>query len=132
MLRLFSFLVTLAYALPASAQTQGPKKAFGQAFDNLTALESTILGEGNQPLLIEEIVAGVIQVALGLVGIIFVGLMLYGGYLWGTARGNQDRVETARKLIFESTIGIIIIFGAYFLTAFVVQQIGEVTLRPSL
>ena len=81
---------------------------------------------------VEYVVAGVIQIVLSLVGVIFITYILYGGYLWGTARGNTDKVDQGKKLIFEATIGTVIIFGAYILTAFVIQYVGEATtLAPS-
>jgi hypothetical protein len=36
-------------------------------------------------------------VALGLVGIVVLVLVIYAGYLWMTAAGNEDQVETAKK-----------------------------------
>lgn len=82
------------------------------------------------PLSPEQVVANLIQVALGFVGVIFVILMIYGGYLWMTARGNEEQVGKAQNIIRESLIGVIVIFIAYFVTAFVVVTLSDAVFEP--
>ncbi len=65
----------------------------------------------------------VIQTALSFVGIIFLSLMTYAGFLWMTARGESDQVDKAKKMIVQSIIGLGITVGAYSITAFVVPAI---------
>lgn len=78
----------------------------------------------------EEIVANFIQIALSFVGIVFMALILLGGWRWGSARGNEEQVTKAQQLIKEAVIGLIIVFGAYFVTAFVITRIGEASFEP--
>ena len=69
----------------------------------------------------------VVQAALSFVGIIFLILMVYAGYLWMTARGESDQVDKAKKIIIQSIIGLAITVGAYSITAFVVPTLLERT-----
>lgn len=125
---IFSFLLVLiGAALPVAAQQENAGAA-AIRFLNIGQLYGTGTDE---PTSVPQVAADVISIALSLIGIVFIGIVIYGGYLWGTARGSEERVEQGRKLIFEAVIGIIIIFGAYFLTAFVVQKIGQATFTPS-
>jgi len=62
------------------------------------------------------IAARVIRVVLNFLGIIFLGLIVYAGFLWMTAGGAEDRVEKATKLLYRSVIGLIIILAAYSIT----------------
>lgn len=117
-------------AAPALAQPYSPSGAITQTLNNLNTFQDSA-APSDQKVPLPELVANIIQVVLGIVGLIFIGLIIYGGYLWGTARGSEERVTTGRRLIFEATIGVIIILGAYFLTAFIVQQIAIATLTPS-
>lgn len=74
-----------------------------------------------------ETIGKIVQILLSFVGIIFLILMVYAGYLWMTARGESEQVETAKKIITASLIGIVITLGAFSITAFVVPKILEST-----
>ena len=45
--------------------------------------------------------------------------MIYGGFVWMTARGNTQAVDTAKDLIYSAVIGLIIVLAAYAITTFV-------------
>ena len=65
-------------------------------------------------------IAGVgVNAVLQLVGLIFMILMVYAGILWMTARGKDDQVEKARKIVAASMIGLVITVSAYAITIFV-------------
>jgi len=80
------------------------------------------LGEfsGNLPSLIGRI----INALLGLVSVVFLVLMIYAGFLWMTAGGNEEQVKKAKNLIIGTIIGAAIIFAAYAITIFVVDAIA--------
>ncbi len=65
----------------------------------------------------------VINAGLSVVGIVFLVLMLYGGYLWMTARGKEERLEKAKNTLEAAIIGLIIALAAYGITYFVVSRI---------
>ncbi|MBU0597343.1 hypothetical protein KJ641_04565 [Patescibacteria group bacterium] len=65
------------------------------------------------------IVGQIIKVALTLVGLIFLVLTVYAGFMWMTARGEPDKVEKAKKIISSSLIGMFIVVTAYAITALV-------------
>lgn len=56
---------------------------------------------------------------LSFIGVIFMILVIYGGFLWMTARGNEQQVEKAKTLIIQSVIGLIIVLSAYAITSLV-------------
>ena len=74
--------------------------------------------EGN----IGNIAGQIINVALSLVGIIFLALMVYAGYLWMTARGEESQIETAKKIVSSAIIGLILTMSAYAITALVTSK----------
>ncbi len=78
-----------------------------------------------------ETLGTVVQAVLSLVGIIFLSLMIYAGALWMTARGDTDQVEKSKRLITQSLVGLIIVVGAYSITAFVVPAVLERTVEQS-
>lgn len=71
-----------------------------------------------------EIVAGqIIQGALVIIGVVFGILIIYGGYLWMIARGNEEYVKKATEILKTAVIGFIIVVAAYAITSFVVERV---------
>lgn len=74
---------------------------------------------------IGTITGQIINVALSLVGIIFLALMVYAGYLWMTARGEESQIETAQKIVTSAIIGLVLTLSAYAITALVTKKFGS-------
>jgi len=73
------------------------------------------------------IIGRIIAVGIGLVGVIFLVLMVYGGFLWMTARGDEQKVEKSKELITAAVIGLVIVLAAYVITNFVVSNLLSAT-----
>ena len=73
------------------------------------------------------VVARIINVALGILGTIAVVLIVYAGFLWMTAGGNDEQAGKAKSIIFASIIGLVIILSAYAISIFVVKNVYEAT-----
>jgi len=65
-----------------------------------------------------RIVGSVARAVISLLGVIFISYTIYGGYLWMTARGNDENISKAKNTIRDGIIGMIIILaaGAIYLT----------------
>lgn len=72
-----------------------------------------------------KLVGTAIRAMLALLGIFFTGLMIYAGDLWLTARGNQDQIDKAKKMIIGAVIGLIIVMAAYTISNFAVSALLE-------
>lgn len=59
------------------------------------------------------IITNIIQIILSLMGISFLIIMIYGGYTWMTAQGNQENVEKGKRIIANGILGVVIVFIAY-------------------
>ncbi|MEA3449804.1 MAG: hypothetical protein U9Q85_02400 [Patescibacteria group bacterium] len=70
-----------------------------------------------------EAIGKVIKFFLSFLGIFFLGLIIYGGFLWMTDRGNEDQVKKAQSVLRNAIIGIIIILAAYAITAYIIEAI---------
>lgn len=68
-------------------------------------------------------VGAIIGAVLGLVGVILLVIMVYAGFLWLTAGGNDDQVGHAKQLIKNGVIGMAITLSAFVITQFVVNQL---------
>jgi len=74
-----------------------------------------------------EIIGSILQAVFGLLGIVLLVLILYGGFLWMTASGNDEQVKKAKQIITNSVIGLVIIMAAYAIASFVVDAITNAT-----
>ena len=79
----------------------------------------------------DSIIGTVIQTALSLLGVIFVILMIYGGYLWMTAKGNEEQVVKAKNVIIAAITGLVIVIAAYAISYFVISKISTGVLKTS-
>lgn len=73
---------------------------------------------------IRLIIANIIRVALGLLGIVLLVLFLYGGYLYMTSGGNEEQIGSAKKILINASIGLGIILSAYAIVLFVMRLLG--------
>lgn len=76
---------------------------------------------------IQHIVGKIIKATLGLLGTIFLILLIYSGYLWMTAGGEEEEVTKAKTLLRNAIIGIIIVVAAGAITQFIIQRVSEST-----
>lgn len=65
------------------------------------------------------IISTVVKAFLGLLGIIFLVLIIYAGFEWMTAQGDEEKVTKAKDTLSRAVIGLIIITAAYSITYFV-------------
>ncbi len=72
-------------------------------------------------------VINIINWALGLLAIIAVALIIYGGYYWLTAAGNEERITKAKKIILNTVIGLVIILLAWAIVNFIIQTTSNVS-----
>lgn len=82
-------------------------------------------------LTLSQTVGRIIRVALSLVGTIFFVLMIYAGFLWMTAQGDDEQVNKAIGIIKTSTVGLIVVLAAYGLSAFLVGVVSLTSGAPS-
>lgn len=112
--KIFTFVIFFSTAHPALAQ-------YGL---NETG-EAAGIPSGLREATVSSLAGQIIGIGLGVVGVIFLLLMVYGGFLWMTARGNDQQVKEAKNLIIAAAIGIIIIAAAYVITNFVVGSLAN-------
>ncbi len=73
----------------------------------------------------DTLLPGIIKSILSVVGIIFLILLIWGGVVWMTAAGNQERIGKAKKVIIGALIGIVIIILAYAITMYITLALTE-------
>ncbi len=114
MKKILLFVFTLAIfsltVVPALAQTLD----VGIQYGTFTGLGTKDLREG---------IMAIVRILLGFLGIIAILIMLYGGFVWLTSAGNEEKVGQAKKIITAAIIGLVIIFVSYAIAEFVITQL---------
>ncbi len=91
----------------------------------LTQVQGEIsLAEGPSDLRV--IIVRIINIFLGFLGIVAIGIVMYGGYLYMTSAGDEEKVSQSKKLLINGAIGFVIIILSFALTSFVVSRLQGV------
>ncbi|MDP2752838.1 MAG: pilin, partial [Nitrospirota bacterium] len=87
------------------------------------AVESALgLGDAKDP---RVVAASIIRVALGFLGVIALGLIIYAGFLWMTSAGNEQKIEQAKKILKNALIGLIIILASFGIVSFIINKLSD-------
>lgn len=87
-----------------------------------TAKQSGLLKQ-DTPRDVPTIAGNIIGTALSMISVIFFILMVYGGFLWMTAHGDEGQVTKAQDTIVAAVIGIIVILASYAITNYVTTSV---------
>lgn len=121
-LALAAFAMT-AVAMPLSVKAQEPTD------DTATAVSIESIGDaiglGNADL--KKTVLNILQLVLGLLALVAVVMVIWGGFTWLTSGGNEDKVDQAKKIISAAVIGLIIVLLAWAVVIFVTRTTSNVT-----
>lgn len=110
----------LAATLGIDKLTDGAEKTLKNAYGE--EIKSTV-SETEIPVI--KPVINVLNQVLTFIGVIFLFLLFYAGYLWMNARGKEEEVAKAKKIMQEAVIGLVIILLARLITEFILTQVGK-------
>lgn len=114
------------FLLPIAINAQTEKPNLKNAFDKATNSPlQTVAGSQGAGYLasvgIETLAGQVITALTSLLGVIFILLTIYGGFLYMNARGNEEQTKKAKSIITQALIGLIIILAAYAISYFILK-----------
>lgn len=72
------------------------------------------------------IITKAITIVLSLIGIVFVSLIIYGGYKYLTSRGNEEEAQKGLKIVRPAIMGLIVILIAYSITTFIGARFAQI------
>lgn len=72
----------------------------------------------------------IINIFLGLLGAIAVGIIVWSGYLWMTSRGDEEKISNAKKHLINGVIGLIIILSAWAIAMFILTRLSGAINNP--
>ncbi|KKU31781.1 MAG: hypothetical protein UX45_C0025G0013 [Candidatus Uhrbacteria bacterium GW2011_GWF2_46_218] len=105
---------------PALAQTSSSVdlEAFAQQAGFATGVDITI------------VIARLIRTFISILGIIAVVFILYGGWMWITSKGEQDKLRKAQQVIINAVIGLVLVLSAFAIAQFVLNALSDATDDP--
>ena len=107
------FVISLVCFLGKGVLAQGGLKTTADAAGLPTSANTSLA----------KIAGQIIQIILGFLGLIFIILLIYGGFMRMTAQGNPEKVKQSMGIITSAIIGVVIILASYTITAFVLSKI---------
>ena len=95
-----------------------------ETLNNLTKVAGGIDGAGGAyqtdgTVTLASVAGTAVSAFLGLLGIIFISLTIYGGYLYMTARGEEEKMNKGIATIRMAVIGLVITLASYAAWAFI-------------
>lgn len=97
--------------------------AVGAQFGVEDADFDTLGGSGDADL--KETITTVMQWLFGFLGLLAVFIILWGGFKWMTAGGDEDKVGEAKNILKAGVIGLIIILSSYMIASFVFNEVND-------
>ena len=88
-------------------------------------LDTVGAGAGLSSAELPDVIGTVISTFLTLLGIIFLVLVLYAGWLWMTAGGDAKQVDKAKEIMLRAVIGLIILLASYSISGFVIDMLSQ-------
>ena len=73
---------------------------------------------------VSDIIVAIINIALGVFGVLFTGMIIYSGYVWMFSGGNEEKVGKARKMLVSAVIGAVIIMMSFAITMLITNVVG--------
>ena len=99
-----SIALMMATMVPA-VNAQG----FISTTDNPSAISTATGGQGS----FRQLALTIVNFFLTFLGLIAVVMIIYGGFLYVSAAGNQEKIESAKKIIMYAVIGIVVILLSF-------------------
>ncbi len=115
----------LSFALLATPESALAQCLTGGPASCLTSINTAFSFVGGGTRSFPTIVSDIIRAFLSLLGIIFIGMILFAGYNWMTAMGEAEKVKTAKSTLVSAVIGLVLIIASYAITTFVLIQLGS-------
>lgn len=115
---LISAITVLAFLVLSQA-------ASAYSFEKDSGLKATAEKTGHTEVNMNQGIPVLIRLVLPLIGGIYLILMVFSGYLWMTAQGNEQQMKKAKNMILAATLGLLILLSSYAIAFYLVSSFQE-------
>ena len=99
-----------SFVILSSVHAQGYLTETKRQLEAAAGTQGANFGTPNDPRLV---VAYIIRIVLGTLGIVFVSYTVYAGFLLITSNGDEESIKKAKRIMFNGVIGTIIVLSSY-------------------
>lgn len=124
---LFVIISFCFFGLEVSASTFAADSGLGETGWEAGYMEANLADDT-----LPQIIGNVIRTILLFIGVFFLILTIYAGFIWMFSRGNSDQVEKAKKILQNAFIGLIVVLLAYAITYFIANVLTTVPAPESV
>lgn len=75
--------------------------------------------------------SNIAQWLLSILGSVALLFFIYGGFVWLTAGGNEERIKRGRDILTHTVIGVIIVLAAWLIINFVIMSLVGAPVTPN-
>ncbi|GEM_PF-2499767 len=108
----------------ATGETGDDYKEVATGESGVPGLQNPLGDVESFPDLLEKILRGVVMPIGAVVATLAI---IYSGFLFVTAQGNTEKLETARKAFFWSVVGALVLLGALAISAGIEATLQQIT-----
>lgn len=120
-----AIIIILAVAVISTAICLAPAWAIFDPWGGLQPEINAQLGLGNlDPRLV---IARIINIILGFLGIVALLIILLAGFKWMASGGSEEKVGMAKKMLISGIIGLVIIFLSWSLATYLINNLFAAT-----
>lgn len=115
--RLIATVLAVAFVVPVVAYAQTALNPGLSSAGDIGLPDPGVTGIED----IRLIIARAVRFVLGFVGLLAVGVVIYGGYLWMTSAGDAEQVTEARTILRNGGIGLALIILSFAIVTFIIN-----------
>ncbi len=79
----------------------------------------------NETNTLDKTANNIINIVLSLIGILAVGVIIYGGITYVTSTGEPQKAQKAKNIIMYGVIGLVVALLAYAVVNFVIKSVAS-------
>jgi len=71
-----------------------------------------------------SLVGRIINIALGFLGVISIGIIIWGGFVWMMSNGEEEKISNAKKILRNGVIGLVIVLASWAIATFIITRLA--------
>ncbi|MFA6534220.1 MAG: hypothetical protein WCT37_03540 [Patescibacteria group bacterium] len=124
---ILSLILVGLLIVPIFCLAANDKNDFGL---NATAT-ATYGTQPNKDVTLPSLAGQIVGVILSVLGVIFLVEVIVAGIAWLTAGGEEEKITKAKQNLLQSTIGLVIVVGAFVIVNFVLTNLMAIVINKA-